>query len=283
MATFRCSCHQITWGQDRLVESLDDIRDFGYAGVETFANVVDTYAGREHEFKTLLDERRLQLSALYGGGALSDNSTVAEGVARNVKIAEFLKRMGADRLVMGTGRRPEGGPTAEHFATLAKAFNEIGRACADLGVVACIHPHFNNPIQFSSEVDRIFDMVDTNIVKLALDPAHIAKVQEDPLRLAERHRRLIAYVHLKDYVPALDDSLSPNQKRDDVPRLAFFGELGTGVVNTAGLLDVLRSVDYHGWITVELDRSQTSPRESLEVNTRYLRDVLGFDVCGVSH
>ena len=42
MATFRCSCHQITWG-DHLVEALDDIGSFGYSGTETFGTVVSQF------------------------------------------------------------------------------------------------------------------------------------------------------------------------------------------------------------------------------------------------
>ncbi|MBM4437220.1 MAG: sugar phosphate isomerase/epimerase [Actinobacteria bacterium] len=282
MAAFRCACHQITWGGDRLLEALDDIRDFGYSGVETFATVVDTYAGREDAFAALLAARGLKLAALYGGGPLSEAGQTGELIARNLRIGQFLQRLGSRQLVLGTGRRPAGGPTAEHFLTLAKACDEIGQGCAALGVVAGIHPHFNNPVQFSAEVDRIFDLVDTRVVKLAFDPAHIAKVHEDPLRVAERYRDILVYVHLKDYVPALDTDVPGGAAREDAPRLAFFGELGTGTVDTKGLIDILRRANYDGWVTVELDRSQTSPRQSLDVNTRYLRETLGFNVSGVS-
>ena len=282
MATFRCSCHQITWGSDRLIEALDDIHEFGYAGIETFATVMDGFAGREGEFKALLDQRDLKLSALYGGGAMYDAGTQRAVIERNLRIARFLQRTGSDRLVLGPARRSPGGHPPEDFERLARAANEIGRGCLDLGVVAGIHPHWNTVVQDRDEITRIFDLVDTEVVKLVLDPAHVAKAGDDPLEVAEAYQDILTYVHLKDYRPDLDADRSGGPPEEDAPALAFFGELGTGVVDTKGLIEVMRRAGYDGWITVELDRSQTTPRQSLEVNTRYLIEELGFDVGGES-
>ena len=282
MATFRCSCHQITWASDPLAKALDDIHEFGYAGVETFATVIDDFAGREDEFKALLDQRKLKLSALYGGGAMHDPAAQRAVIEQNLRIAQFLQRMGSDRLVLGPARRnPEGHPP-EDLRRLAQAANEIGQGCRELGVVAGIHPHWNTVVQDRDEITRIFDLVDTAAVKLVLDPAHIAKAGDDPLEVAQSYQDILAYVHLKDYRPELDTDRTGEPAEEDAPRLAFFGELGTGVVDTRGLIEVMRQAGYDGWITVELDRSQTTPRQSLEVNTRYLIEELGFDVGGES-
>ncbi len=64
------------------------------------------------------------------------------------------------------------------------------------------------------------------------------------------------------------------------PTLAFFSELGDGIVDTPAFVQVLRDADYDGWLTIELDRTQTTPRQSLANNTRYLREVLGFEIGG---
>ena len=204
MATFRLACHQITWGGD-LDGALQDISDFGYRGSETFAFVVDEFAGREDELAEKIRAKNLQLTALYGGGDMHVAGKEAEVIEWNLKIARFLQSMGADRLVLGPGRgRPEPAPTDEQIKTMARVTEEIGRACLDMGIVAGIHPHWGTPVQEREDITRIFDAVDTSVVKMVLDPAHIAKAGADPLEVVETYKDIITYVHIKDYSPELD-------------------------------------------------------------------------------
>ena len=160
MAVFRCSCHQITWG-DNLVEAIDDIGSFGYAGTETFGTVVTQFAGRAHDFQAMLQARGLRLSALYGGGPLHDPAQQAEAVANNLAIIDFLHEMGSDRLVVGPGKRT-GTPTAQDLARFARGVSEVAAAARDKGIVAGMHPHWNTVIEQRDEITRFFDTVDTD-------------------------------------------------------------------------------------------------------------------------
>ena len=279
MTVFRCSCHQITWG-DNLIEALDDIESFGYAGTEKFGTVVTQFEGRTSKFKAMLDARNLQLSALYGGGALHDPEMQREVIENNLRIVRFLHEMGSDRLVIGPGKRT-GTPTTQDLQRLASGATEIASVAHDLGIVTGLHPHWNTVVQDRAEIEQFFDLVDTDLVKLALDPAHIAKAGDDPVDVASTYSDILAYMHIKDYVPELDTHLQTIPTgQDHAPRIAFFGELGTGVVDLPALLDVARTSGYNGWLTVELDQSQTTPRRSLEINSRYLTERLGFDLGG---
>ncbi|MYD93539.1 MAG: sugar phosphate isomerase/epimerase [Chloroflexi bacterium] len=279
MAVFRCSCHQITWG-DNLVEAIDDIGSFGYAGTETFGTVVTQFAGRAHDFQAMLQARGLRLSALYGGGPLHDPAQQSDAIANNLAIIDFLHEMGSDRIVLGPGRR-DGTPSAEDMARFASGATEVAAAARDKGIVAGMHPHWNTVIEQRDEITRFFDAVDTDLVKLALDPAHIAKAGDDPVEVASSYRDILTYMHIKDYVPELDiETPDVASAQAHAPRIAFFGELGTGVVDLPALLDVARDAGYDGWRTGARDRSPTPPRQSLEVNSRYLTERLGFDLAG---
>ena len=175
--------------------------------------------------------------------------------------------MGSDRLVVGPGKRT-GTPTAQDMARFASGVSEVAAAARDKGIVAGMHPHWNTVIEQRDEITRFFDAVDTDLVKLALDPAHIAKAGDDPVEVASAYRDILTYMHIKDYVPELDvETPDVASAQDHAPRIAFFGELGTGVVDLPALLDVAREAGYDGWLTVELDRSQTTPRQSLEAST----------------
>ena len=90
-------------------------------------------------------------------------------------------------------------------------------------------------------------------------------------------------MHIKDYSPDLDTPEANVRVGGYTPSLAFFSELGHGIIDLPAIIDMLRGAGYDGWLTVELDESQTTPRESLEVNTAYLKDLLGFDVAAENH
>jgi inosose dehydratase len=278
MAKFRCSVHQITWGAENLIQALDDIHDFGYRGMETFAYVVDEFAGREDQLKSMLDERDLQLSGLYGGGPMHDASSETEVVDFNLKVAKFLERMGSHHLVLGPGRRPDGGPSSAEMRQMARVVTTIAEGARDMGVAVGVHPHWNTVVQNRNEITDFFDQVDTSLVKMVLDPAHIAKAGDDPVEVAETYADIIVYAHMKNYLPELDTPEATVPHEGLAPTLAFFSELDRGTVDIVAMIAALRKADFDGWLTVELDRTQTTPRQSLEVNTRFMTEVLGFDV-----
>ena len=278
MARFRCSVHQITWGAENLIPALDDISDFGYRGMETFAYVVDDFDGREDELKSMLGQRNLQLSGLYGGGLMHDPAAETEVVDYNLKVVEFLERMDSHHLVLGPGRRPEGGPSSAEIAQMARVVTRISEGARDMGVAVGVHPHWNTVIQDRDEITEFFDQVDTDLVKMVLDPAHVAKAGDDPVEVAETYADIIIYAHMKNYLPELDTPEAAVPHEGLAPTLAFFSELDQGTVDIVAMIEALRKADFDGWLTVELDRSQTTPRQSLEVNTRFMTEVLGFDV-----
>ena len=278
MAKFRCSVHQITWGAENLLAALSDIHDFGYRGMETFPYVIDQFAGRENQFRSMLRERDLQLSGLYGGGLMHDASVEDEVLNFNLRIARFLERMDSHHSVLGPGRRPEGGPSSKEMEQMAHVTTLIAEGARNMGVAVGVHPHWNTVVQNRNEITDFFQQVDTTLVKMVLDPAHIAKAGGDPVKVAEAYADIIIYAHMKNYEPKLDTPEAAVPHDGLAPTLAFFSELDRGTVDIVAMITALRKADFDGWLTVELDRSQTTPRDSLEINTRFMTEILGFDV-----
>ena len=54
------------------------------------------FAGREAEFKAMLNARGLQLAALYSDDNDYEPGSEAETIERNLEIARFLQALGAD-------------------------------------------------------------------------------------------------------------------------------------------------------------------------------------------
>lgn len=278
--SIRVSCHGITWGRDGLLRCVEDLQTLGFHGFEAFAFVADDYGfARLSEFQELLRQHGLQLVALYGGGPMNDASRFEELVALNARLARFLEANGANRLVLGPGRRPAGGPTREDLLNYVHCMNEIGRRTLDHGVQACVHPHINTGIEKLDEIDFVMERVDPRFVALAADTAHLRKgnpasptAEVDVFRAyADR----IKYVHLKDW----DPRLPPEQVgQGGTAVIRDFVELGKGIVDLKGAIQVLRETGYDGWLTIELDYTRTTPFESVAVSKDYLVDVLGLSL-----
>jgi inosose dehydratase len=276
----RVSCHGITWGRDGLTQAAADLRTLGFHGFEAFAFVADDYGfARMQEFQALLAANALQLVALYGGGNMHDPSLHEELVARNARLARFLAANGASRLVLGPGRRPEGGPSRDDLLTQVHCMNEIGRRSLEHGILSCVHPHVNTAIEKIAEIDFIMDRVDPRYVAMAADTAHFRKGNPDvptaEVDLFRRYADRIKYVHLKDW----DPSLPPEYiGQGGTAVLRDFCELGLGVVNLKGAIEVLRSTGYSGWLTIELDYTRRTPYESVAMSKDYLLEELQLEL-----
>lgn len=271
----RVACHGITWGRD-LNQTVKDLRSLGFRGFEAFAFVADDFGfSRLEEFKDLLASHGLQLVALYGGGNLHDPSLHEELVARNVRLARFLAANGANRLVLGPGRRPPGGPTRDDLLNQVHCMNEIGRRTLEYGVQSCVHPHVNTAIEKLAEIDFVMDRVDPRYVAMAADTAHLRKgnpeVPTAEVDVFRAYADRIKYVHLKDW----DPSLPPEPIGEGgTAVIRDFVELGRGIVNLRGAIDVLRESGYDGWLTIELDYTRRTPYESVKLSRDYLVEEL---------
>jgi inosose dehydratase len=272
----RISCHGITWGRDGFPQAVAEISQMGFEGFEAFAFVVDDFGfERIDEFRETLARHGLKLVALYGGGNMHDPTLVDELVARNVRIARFLQLNGADRIVLGPGRRRQPRPSRDDLLNMVHCADEIGRRTLDLGVQACIHPHVATALEKVDEIDLVMERVDPRFVALAADTAHFRKgnpeLPKADVDLFRKYVERIKYVHLKDWDPTLPPE-STGQGGTAIVR--DFVELGQGQVDLKGCVDVLRQGAYDGWLTIELDYTRRTPLESVGMSKEYLEKEL---------
>lgn len=273
----RVSCHLITWGGD-WEQGMDDLADLGYRACETFTGVAMQYEDRVGEFQELLAARNLRLSALYGGGRFTDPAKRDEVVEYNARVARFLAANGVDRIVFGPAPpRADGGTSLDDLKQAAVTIEEAARQCADLGVVACVHPHLWTEIQTADELEVVMELTDPEIVKLCIDTAHTSVAGTDPAELITTYADRLEYLHLKDVSPDRDTATEeafPILSGGDA--LPIFCELGLGTVDLESVVAALRKASYEGWITIEIDQSTRTPKESLRICRDYAVERLGL-------
>ncbi|MDQ0470488.1 sugar phosphate isomerase/epimerase family protein [Labrys wisconsinensis] len=212
----------------------------------------------------------IRLSSLYVNATFVN--PVAWAYERDVLVAlaRLLKGFGAPVLVLGGGPSEASGNRhgPQDYKDFCRALEDIGRRTADLGVATVYHPHLDTFIERRDQLDRMMDELDTSVAGLCIDPAHLAQTHSDPVDALKTYVSAVRYMHFKD--TRVDDSLVGPE------RYAAFCELGAGVVDLAGLVDVLLDADYRGLAIVELDASQKTAEQSTLESIAYLRDTLGL-------
>ena len=276
------SCHLITWG-DNFEQGLHEVEEIGFHACEPFPRYALAYEEKPAAFQDLLAKHNLRLSALYGGGRFSDPARRAEIVAYNTRLARFLAVLGVDRLVFGpAGPRSPGGTTQEELREAAQTINEAARVCYDFGVLACVHPHLGTEIETEVEIDTIMELTDPRYVFFCPDSAHLTCAEIDVPRLIQRYGERMRYMHFKDLrAGAIEERRNRNagvQVSEGTERLPIFCELGLGIIDFNPIMQALHAVGYNDWITVEIDVSRTTPKESLSLCRDYLRDRLGMEL-----
>ena len=159
---------------------------------------------------------------------------------------------------------------------LADTLHDLGRATRDAGRRMAFHPHAGTYVETPDEVARLADLTDPELVPFCLDVGHYTVGGGDPVAALRTYGERVTHVHLKD---VNEDVLRGLQDGtiggfDDAIRARLFTELGAGVLDLEGVLQVLIARDYRGWVMVEQDSCWGPPSESAAIGRRVLAAAL---------
>jgi len=248
-------------------EILSDIAEGGFEGLEVYTQ--PTLPVSDENMSALegllAPKYRLRLATIYWGDKWAVPSE-HERIRRDChRYLGYLKRFGCDRLTIGPGS-PSVEDERQAVSAMARIMNEIGKiALEQYAVKTGVHPHVNGLIENSRQIDQLMDETDPRYFNLSPDTAQIWMGGGDPVRIFEKYKKRLVYVHYKDiraYHRGLPGYL------DNVI------ELGRGVIDFPALHQILKSVNYRGWITIDLDNARVSPLESAKVQREYIDRVL---------
>jgi inosose dehydratase len=250
------SCHLVTW--QSFADGLAGAGGLGFAGCETFASVAVKYAD---SLGDKLADAGLRLSAVYAGGSFVEADADAQArralVESHAELARLVRGVGCDRIVLGPG--PWRGLARPDMRVVAPVVQEVARAVADEGVVACLHPHRGTEVASGAEVLAVLERDASGFVAVCPDTAHLAVAGDDPARVVRACAERVAAVHFKD-----------------VTEDGWFCELGAGTVDVPGVFEALDDIGFHGWVTVEMEDTDT-PTESVRACRDYLAGLGRFE------
>ena len=297
--TIRVANAPCSWGMFELTtgaegpggdQVLDEMALAGFAGTEL--GDWGFLPTDPQELRAALSRRGLVLVGGLVPVALARADAHEEGRELALRTARLLAQVAPDAFIVLSddcgkvadrescaGRiTAEQGLSDADWLTFARGADLVARAVVEeTGVRTVFHPHCAGYVETPEEIDRLLELTSPELVGLCLDTGHFCYGGgSDPVEVARRAGDRLWHVHFKDCHP----EVAAAARRDQAPymeavRRGVFCELGTGQVDFAGVLEVLRGRDYRGWIVVEQDvlPGMGTPRESAQRNRDYLKSI----------
>jgi inosose dehydratase len=263
----KAGCQTYTWemldnswtgGPDDLLTA---IADGGYAGIEITDTMIGHYADRPADFAAALENKGLTLVAF--AMASKSGFTVKDEIANDLDAArrwiDFVADFPGALVSMGSATIVSDGARAEKFEIAAEFYNKAGELGKATGVEIAIHPssHHNTLLFDRADYDRIFSLLDKDLVGWVPDTGHILRGHADILDTLRIHRDRIRYLHLKDV--------------DATGRWAMLGE---GVCDIQAVIDIAAAAPrFNGWLVLEEESAAAAidPARAVKTNRETMR------------
>jgi sugar phosphate isomerase/epimerase len=253
---------------------LEVMRQTGFIGVRlaSFPRILTDYKMTAADMLREVSKRQLHVVTISWNGALHDPSQ-RQAVLDSARDAiKFLADFGANHLVVfSPNRNLPATQTPAAFRELCDRCNQIGELAGAMGFTAGLHNHMGQMVQNQDEVDRFMAMTDPKLFGLSPDTCHLNLAGCDVVGTLDRYKhriRMLDYKNSKWTDPA-KDWVQPNGQvfPRDSQQARFFNssyDLGDGQVDFPACHRVLKSVDYRGWICVDLDTARLGPLADFE-------------------
>lgn len=269
---------------------MDEIAEAGYQGTELgpwgFYPTSPERLGQE------LSARDLHLVASFVDVPLHEPALFEEGIQAVKRVIPLLAELGApvlilsaqatpDRLLIAGHERSEGteadGLTARQWKEAGAHLRELALTISDAGLTPTFHHHAGTYIETPTEIERLFNEVDPDLLGLCLDTGHLVYGGGDNGQIIRAYHQVIRHVHLKNVnAEALARVRAERLDYAQAVRAGVFSPLESGSVDITTVLDALKQGGYDGWFVVEqdIDLSEPGHGDPLQGATRareYLR------------
>lgn len=271
------------WEKDVFL-SFREAHEAGFRYVESFVDYFGAYLDKPGELLRKTNGIGVQFDTVSNGGHMEmhfENAALHEKILdEHLRLARFVKRLGCDHLKINTGPRRPTGTTALDLKNMAAVLDILGQRITDeTGMKFGVHAHMWTQLENRREIDAILAATDPRHVAFVLDTGHITMAGIDPVELTRALGHRIIEFHLKDTLPEYRGGAKKRVERNDPMKDPIFFELGKGGVDFPAIKKQLDSIEWRGWLTVELDSSPSRPpKESARISRSYIEKTLGISL-----
>ena len=243
---------------------LDVMKDTGFLGLRLtqFPQILQKYNITAAQMAQEASKRGCHIVTISFSPPSHDAARRAEVIAGAKTAMTFLKEFGANHLVVFTPNRANGAAPGA-FKTMCDCLNEIGSVAGEMGFKAGLHNHMGQIVQTPEEVDRCMAMTDPKLFYFSPDTAHLHLAGCDVVKTLEKYESRLMMADYKD-AKRLPDA------QPDKFNLQSIFDLGDGEIDFPGCHRVLKSINFDGYLIVDLDIARQGPRASYERSGEYV-------------
>ena len=239
-----------------------DLAAAGYEGLE----IGYAYVNNPHDvaaYRRAVDGNGLKTAGIHVGGAWHDPDAAREKAMPQARAAaDFAAAVGAEHLVISTGRKADGRLTPAEIDAQVAHLGELSAYAAARGVTPLLHNH-QHEFAHGAEVFRaIMAGVDAATLGLCLDVNWAMWAGADGAAVLAKYYDRLRMVHV----------------RDTVGHAACVEVMGEGDAALADVFGALRAREYPHWALYEWSACDpTTDRPTAEIarlNRQYLSQAL---------
>jgi sugar phosphate isomerase/epimerase len=259
------------------IESIFDImKDTGFMGVRLIGNpqLAKNWNTTPAIFERELSKRKLRAAAIAFSGPLHVPDQRKKVLDDARASLEILKGMGGKHMVLfSPGRLTKPGVDVKAaFGEVCERANQIGELAGSMGMTVGLHNHLDQMVEQQREIDRLLNRTDAKLVGFSPDTAHLHLAGINVLDCLTKHKsRLRGVFDYKDarWTTPTADLVEDNGRvyKKDSRQARFLSsiyDLGDGEINFPACHELLKSIEYKGWLCVDLDTARQGPRKSYE-------------------
>ncbi|WP_196598659.1 myo-inosose-2 dehydratase [Pectinatus frisingensis] len=184
-----------------------------------------------------------------------------------IKHRDFLHEMGAKVIVVSEQGNSIQGQintplfankphyTEEQWKFVPEGLNKLGKLAKEKDMILVYHHHMGTGVQTETEIDRLMELTDPDLVYLLYDSGHLVCSGEDHLRVLDKYIGRIKHVHLKDVRKGIVEKVkNENLSFLKGVRMGMFTVPGDGDIDFRPIFDILNKNNYSGWALVEAEQ-----------------------------
>ncbi|CAI3922928.1 Sugar phosphate isomerase/epimerase (YcjR) (PDB:3KTC) (PUBMED:30742415) [Commensalibacter communis] len=133
------------------------------------------------------------------------------------------------------------------------------------GIRTVIHPHAGGYIEFSDEIEKIVQDIDSQTAGLCIDTGHTYYAGMDPVKTLSHYQERIDYIHFKDINLSVFHNVMQEKIRFfDACAKGVMCPIGQGILDYPSIYTMLKQIKYEGFITIEQERDPRHADGSLQ-------------------
>ncbi len=262
-------------------EAVRRIASLGYGGVEVMADVPHAWPAflldeQKQALREALAKNRLEISNINGFmmHAINDprqrywhpSWIEPDPHYRRIRV-EHTKRcltlareLGAACITTEPGGPVEPGASwSKALALFVEEIKPVAEHAEKEGVLLLVEPEPGLLLETMDQFLEFRQLLDSPAVGLNFDIGHAFCVGDDPATTIPRLAEHIRHIHLEDIaVTRVHQHLVP----------------GDGAIDFTATLRAIRSIDYRGWVTIELYPYIENPDEAARRGRHYIQEIL---------